>query len=36
MIIDTSALVGLLDQEEEAERLARAIAAAPERMADRF
>jgi ribonuclease VapC len=32
MIIDTSALVGLLDQEAEAERLARAIAAAPERM----
>jgi ribonuclease VapC len=32
MIIDTSTLVGLLDQEAEAERLARAIAAAPERM----
>jgi ribonuclease VapC len=32
MIIDTSALVGILDQEPEAERLARAIATAPERM----
>jgi ribonuclease VapC len=32
MIIDTSALVGLLDQEAEAERLARAVAAAQERM----
>lgn len=32
MIIDTSALVGILDQEPEAERLARAIANAPERM----
>ena len=32
MIIDTSALVSILDQEAEAERLARAIAAASERM----
>ena len=32
MIIDTSALVGILDQEPEAERLARAIALASERM----
>ena len=32
MIIDTSALVGILDQEPEAERLARAIAQASERM----
>jgi ribonuclease VapC len=32
MIIDTSALVGILDQEAEAERLARAIAAASERI----
>jgi ribonuclease VapC len=32
MIIDTSALIGILDLEPEAERLARAIAAAPERM----
>lgn len=32
MIIDTSALVGILDQEAEAERFARAIIAAPERM----
>jgi ribonuclease VapC len=32
MIIDTSALVGILDQEPEAERLARAIAAASERI----
>ena len=32
MIIDTSALVSILDQEAEADRLARAIAAASERM----
>ncbi len=32
MIIDTSALVSILDQEAEAERLARAITAASERM----
>jgi ribonuclease VapC len=32
LIIDTSALVSILDQEAEAERLARAIAAASERM----
>lgn len=32
MIIDTSALVGILDQEAEAERFARAIIASPERM----
>jgi ribonuclease VapC len=32
MIIDTSALVSILDQEAEAERLVRAIAAASERM----
>jgi ribonuclease VapC len=32
MIVDTSALVSILDQEAEAERLARAIAAASERM----
>ncbi len=32
MIIDTSALVSILDQEPEAERLARAIATASERM----
>lgn len=32
MIIDTSALVGILDQEPEAERLAHAIATASERM----
>ncbi len=32
MIIDTSALVSILDQEPEAERLVRAIAAASERM----
>ena len=32
MIIDTSALVSILDQEAEAERLARAVAAASERM----
>ena len=32
MIIDTSALVGILDLEPETERLVRAIAAAPERM----
>jgi ribonuclease VapC len=32
MIIDTSALVGILDQEPDAERLARAIAQASERM----
>jgi ribonuclease VapC len=32
MIIDTSALIGILDQESDAERLARAIAQATERM----
>ena len=32
MIIDTSALVSILDQESEAERLAHAIATASERM----
>jgi ribonuclease VapC len=32
MIIDTSALVSILDQEREAERLAHAVAAASERM----
>jgi ribonuclease VapC len=32
MIIDTSALVSILDQEPEAERLAHAVAAASERM----
>jgi ribonuclease VapC len=32
MIIDTSALVSILDQEAEAERLARAVAADSERM----
>jgi ribonuclease VapC len=32
VIIDTSALVGILDQEPDAERLAHAIAKAPERM----
>ena len=32
MIIDTSALVSILDQEAEAERLTRAIAAVSERM----
>jgi uncharacterized protein with PIN domain len=32
MIIDTSALVALLDQEPEADRIARAIAAASDRM----
>ena len=32
MIVDTSALVSILDQEAEAERLVRAIAAASERM----
>lgn len=32
MIIDTSALVAILDQEPEAERLARAIAQASDRM----
>jgi ribonuclease VapC len=32
MIIDTSALVGILDQEPEAERLVRAIATATERL----
>jgi uncharacterized protein with PIN domain len=32
MIIDTSALVSILDQELEAERLAHAIATASERM----
>jgi ribonuclease VapC len=32
MIIDTSALVAILDQEPEAERIARALAATPERM----
>ena len=32
MIIDTSALVSILDQEAEAERLARTIAAASDRM----
>ena len=32
MIIDTSALVAILDQEPQAERIARALAATPERM----
>ena len=32
MIIDTSALVAILDQEPEADRIARAIAAVPDRM----
>ena len=32
MIIDTSALVAILDQEPEADRIARAIAAASDRM----
>jgi ribonuclease VapC len=32
MIIDTSALVAVLDQEPEAERIARILASAPERM----
>ncbi len=32
MIIDTSALVAILDQEPEAERIARALASTPERM----
>ena len=32
MIIDTSALVAILDQEPEAERIARILAATPERM----
>ena len=32
MIIDTSALVAIFDQEPEAERIARTLAAAPERM----
>ena len=32
MIIDTSALVGILDQEPDAERLVRAIATASERL----
>ena len=32
MIIDTSALVAILDQEPEAARIARALAADPERM----
>jgi ribonuclease VapC len=32
MIIDTSALVAILDQEPEAERIARTLAATPERM----
>jgi ribonuclease VapC len=32
MIIDTSALVAILDQEPEAERIARTLASTPERM----
>jgi ribonuclease VapC len=32
MIIDTSALVAIFDQEPEAERIARTLAATPERM----
>jgi ribonuclease VapC len=32
MIIDTSALVAILDQEPEAERIAHTLAATPERM----
>ena len=32
MIIDTSALVAILDQEPEADRIVRAIAAVPDRM----
>ncbi len=32
MIIDTSALVAILDQEPEAERISRALASAPERI----
>ncbi len=32
MIIDTSALVAVLDQEPEAERIARTLASASERM----
>jgi ribonuclease VapC len=32
MIIDTSALVAILDQEPEAERITRTLAATPERM----
>jgi len=32
MIIDTSALVAVLDQEPEAERIARTLASAPERV----
>jgi ribonuclease VapC len=32
MIIDTSALVAILDQEPEAERIVRTLAATPERM----
>jgi ribonuclease VapC len=32
MIIDTSALVAVLDQDPEAERIARILASAPERM----
>jgi ribonuclease VapC len=32
LIIDTSALVAILDQEPEAERIARTLAATPERM----
>ncbi len=32
MIIDTSALVAILDQEPAAERIARILAATPERM----
>ncbi len=32
MIIDTSALVAVLDQEPEAERIARMLASAPERV----
>jgi ribonuclease VapC len=32
MIIDTSALVALLDQEPEAERIAHALASSPERI----
>jgi ribonuclease VapC len=32
MIIDTSAMVAILDQEPEADRIARALASTPERM----
>jgi ribonuclease VapC len=32
MIIDTSALIAILDQEPEAERIARTLASTPERM----